>query len=201
MLTNTRFFNTLYNMPLKPLLLVGCLVGFSSGCAMQNHDRPLVPVTLLPQSTNSGQGFMPLSLEVTQIDQGLLLRTDNKVFFALDSAVVLPSAANRLNEIVQFINQYPDRNVAIEGHTDSTGAANYNLELSEMRAMSVKNALIQRGIMPTRMVTRGYGESRPIASNSTAASRQRNRRVEIIVLNNPTTPTPSSRSGMNYLPM
>ena len=76
-----------------------------------------------------------------------------------------------------------DRNVLIEGHTDSAGSEAYNLDLSQRRAREMENLLIVQGVDPKRIVTRAYGEDYPVASNATAAGRQQNRRVEVVVLN------------------
>jgi len=77
--------------------------------------------------------------------------------------------------------QYPETNIQIAGHTDSTGSDDFNQKLSEQRAQVVKNALAGQGVNPARMIAVGYGESKPIADNSTEAGRQMNRRVEITI--------------------
>jgi outer membrane protein OmpA-like peptidoglycan-associated protein len=83
---------------------------------------------------------------------------------------------------VTFLKEFPDREVVVEGYTDSTGSGVYNLELSQQRANSVQSFLVGNGISPDRIVARGYGEAYPVAPNDTAAGRQKNRRVEIIIL-------------------
>jgi outer membrane protein OmpA-like peptidoglycan-associated protein len=79
--------------------------------------------------------------------------------------------------------QNPDRTVMVEGFTDSTGSAAHNKDLSERRAASVAQALVSLGVPRERIGTRGYGEAFPVASNDTAANRQLNRRVEIVLSN------------------
>jgi outer membrane protein OmpA-like peptidoglycan-associated protein len=79
------------------------------------------------------------------------------------------------------MREYPERNVLIEGFTDSTGSRATNQDLSERRAMSVRNELIARGVDPKRIVTRGHADRYPIADNSTASGRQQNRRVEAVL--------------------
>jgi outer membrane protein OmpA-like peptidoglycan-associated protein len=81
--------------------------------------------------------------------------------------------------------EHPDRPVVIEGHTDSTGSSDYNLQLSESRAAAVERVLLQNGIPPEQIRVRGFGESAPVTSNETAAGRQQNRRVEIVIANPP----------------
>jgi outer membrane protein OmpA-like peptidoglycan-associated protein len=75
--------------------------------------------------------------------------------------------------------QYPDTLIRVEGHTDSTGTEEYNMDLSARRADSVKNLIVQKGIAPVRLETMAFGESSPVATNDTEAGRQMNRRVEI----------------------
>ena len=79
------------------------------------------------------------------------------------------------------MNQYPQTNITIAGHTDSTGTETHNKQLSEKRAANVKNALVGEGVNPARMSAIGYGESKPIADNGTAEGRQMNRRVTILI--------------------
>jgi outer membrane protein OmpA-like peptidoglycan-associated protein len=79
------------------------------------------------------------------------------------------------------LNQYPETTIMIAGHTDSTGSETQNQQLSERRAMAVKNALSGQGVDPARMSAVGYGESKPIADNNTESGRQTNRRVAITI--------------------
>jgi len=101
--------------------------------------------------------------------------------FDLDSAQLKPGAYDEISRVAQVLVQYPQTNVLIAGHTDSSGAEAYNQQLSERRAQVVKNALAGQGVNPARLTTIGYGESRPVADNSTEAGRQLNRRVEITI--------------------
>ncbi len=79
------------------------------------------------------------------------------------------------------MKSYPKRNVMIEGYTDSTGPAQFNKKLSRERAEAVRNALVKDGISPERITIKGYGAEYPVASNKTAAGRQENRRVEVVI--------------------
>jgi len=97
------------------------------------------------------------------------------------AANLKPGANRALDNLAQFMRQHPERNVAIEGFTDSTGSEQYNEILSERRAYAVKDALVARGIAPNRISARGYGEAYPVATNDTAAGRQLNRRVEVAI--------------------
>jgi outer membrane protein OmpA-like peptidoglycan-associated protein len=119
-------------------------------------------------------------LEAEQTERGLVM-TLNEVLFDIDGTRLQPGAESTLQRIAQFLNEYPERNLLIEGHTDSTGAAAYNQQLSEQRAQAVRAALVERGIQSNRVQTRGLGESFPVASNESPTGRQLNRRVEIVV--------------------
>ena len=123
-----------------------------------------------------------LQAEVT--DRGLVL-TLGDVLFATGSAELQSGASNRLNKLVSFLNEYPERLVLIEGHTDSVGSSEYNQGLSQRRSESVKHYLTQQGIATQRLSTSGMGEDQPIASNDSATGRLQNRRVEIIIENPP----------------
>ena len=119
-------------------------------------------------------------LEAEQTDRGIVMTLDD-VLFEVDAAELQPGAQSTIGRIAQFMQEHPDRNLLIEGHTDATGAAAYNQMLSEQRAEAVRAALSQQGIDPGRVRVQGLGESYPVASNDTQAGRQLNRRVEIVI--------------------
>jgi outer membrane protein OmpA-like peptidoglycan-associated protein len=118
-------------------------------------------------------------------DRGLVL-TLGDVLFTSGRADLKPGAAGNLNKLVAFLNKYPDRSVSIQGYTDSVGSEDYNQGLSERRADSVKSYLAGQGISTMRLSALGKGRSDPVADNGSAAGRQQNRRVEVII-SNPTT--------------
>ncbi len=106
------------------------------------------------------------------------VRIELDVKFALDSAEVRPEHRAEVETVYEFMNEYPETKVTIEGHTDDTGAADYNQDLSQRRAQAIANMLVQEfGLDPERVSAIGYGESRPVASNTTEAGRAQNRRV------------------------
>jgi outer membrane protein OmpA-like peptidoglycan-associated protein len=121
-------------------------------------------------------------LQAQQTDRGLVV-TLGDILFDLDRAELNPGGELQVARLADALRQMPDRNVLIEGHTDSSGSDAYNDELSSRRAEAVESQLILQGVDPTRVVTRGYGERYPVATNDTAAGRQQNRRVEIVILN------------------
>jgi outer membrane protein OmpA-like peptidoglycan-associated protein len=120
-------------------------------------------------------------LKAEQTERGWVLTLRNDVLFDSGSATLKPGARRALDNLAQFMNRYPDREIAIEGFTDSVGAHDANRRLSENRAAAVKNALVARGIEPSRIDARGYGPAFPVASNETPTGRQLNRRVEIVI--------------------
>jgi outer membrane protein OmpA-like peptidoglycan-associated protein len=120
------------------------------------------------------------NLEAQRTDRGIVL-TLGDVLFDVDEASLKPGAASTITQLAEFLNEYPERSLVIEGHTDNTGPDAYNEDLSERRANALAMALEQRGVTGSRLVTRGLGESQPVASNETAAGRQQNRRVEVVV--------------------
>ena len=109
----------------------------------------------------------------------LAISLKGDVTFDYDSAILRPGLYSEIDRISNVLIKYPETVIRVEGHTDSTGSENYNMVLSQRRADSVKNLIVQRGVSLTRIETMPYGESMPIADNSTEAGRSMNRRVEI----------------------
>jgi OOP family OmpA-OmpF porin len=101
------------------------------------------------------------------------------VNFETNSAKLTSGSLETLDRVGQTLKDWPDVKVEIGGHTDSTGGEGHNLSLSTARAESVRNYLVKRGVDPSRLVAKGYGESSPIADNGTAEGRAKNRRVEL----------------------
>ncbi len=121
-------------------------------------------------------------LKGKQTDRGLVV-TLGDVLFMSGKATLLSAAQKNIGKVANFLNQNPERNVLIGGHTDNRGSDKYNLGLSQRRADAVRFALIQRSVASNRIQSQGFGESQPVASNSFDGGRQQNRRVEITILN------------------
>ena len=132
------------------------------------------------------------SLKGQQTDRGLVL-TVGDVLFAAGKAEVGPGAKRSIDKLAEFLRAYPRRNVLIEGHTDNSGNEEFNIQLSQQRADAVRDLLVARGVAPQRIRTKGYGPKFPVVDNDTAAGRQQNRRVEVVVLNEGTTADGSTR--------
>ena len=123
------------------------------------------------------------NLQASQTPRGIVLTLDD-VLFDTGKAQLKPGAERSIEEIAAFLKENPERRVQVEGFTDSLGANDYNLELSQSRADAVAMAIIRRGVDAQRVRALGYGEEFPVASNANDGSRQLNRRVEVIVSNN-----------------
>lgn len=121
-------------------------------------------------------------LELRETDRGVVV-TLGDVLFDTGETTLQPEAAAQLDDVIELLKSEPDKAIRIEGHTDSTGSAQANMRISRLRAEAVREALIERGISADRIRAVGMGEDFPIASNETAEGRSRNRRVDVIVLN------------------
>lgn len=119
-------------------------------------------------------------LNAKKTKRGLVI-TLGDVLFGTNKAQLKSGGMRNMQKLADFLRQYPQQKVLVEGYTDSTGSDSLNQKLSDRRANAVRTALIDMGISSDRVTTRGYGEEFPVASNDTASSRQLNRRVEIIL--------------------
>lgn len=121
-------------------------------------------------------------LELRETDRGVVV-TLGDVLFASGETTLQPQARNQLDDVVKLVQGEPDKQIRIEGHTDSTGSSSANMRISRLRAEAVRDALIEQGISGDRIQAVGMGEDFPIASNETAEGRRKNRRVDVILLN------------------
>ncbi|MDB4939087.1 MAG: outer membrane protein [Labilithrix sp.] len=119
---------------------------------------------------------------VKQESRGMVITLSGGVLFASNESTLLPAAVIKLNEVADaLIKGNPDANITVEGHTDSQGQRQYNMDLGQKRAEAVKAQLVARGVAADRITAVGVGPDRPIADNKSAEGRANNRRVEIIV--------------------
>lgn len=119
-------------------------------------------------------------LNARNTDRGMVMTLDTTLF-ETNSAALKPGAMNKLYPLVTFLRDHPERNISVEGYTDSMGSEAYNQDLSQRRAEAVRDFLVHNGVSSAQIIARGYGESYPVASNDTEAGRLQNRRVEVIV--------------------
>jgi len=123
-------------------------------------------------------------LQAKVTDRGLVLTLHDVLFESGRVDLKMGSAVN-VNRLVTFLNNHPDRSVAIEGYTDSVGGQEYNQALSQRRADAVRSYLVRQDISSARLSASGLGESDPVAGNDSASGRQQNRRVEVVISNPP----------------
>jgi outer membrane protein OmpA-like peptidoglycan-associated protein len=123
---------------------------------------------------------------VERIDDGIVVTFDENsgVYFETNKYAINSASKELLNKLANILNEYPDTNVLIVGHTDSTGSDEYNMTLSKNRAFAVTNFFTNKGLVSSRFTTNWFGEEQPVADNSTAAGRSKNRRVNIAIIPN-----------------
>jgi outer membrane protein OmpA-like peptidoglycan-associated protein len=152
-------------------LVVGGLAGGAIGRYMDNQERDM---------RNAMSQLESASIKRDQDVLELTFKSD--VMFDTNSSVLKPGAYSELDRVCQVLNKYPQCRIRIEGHTDSQGSEDYNMNLSQQRAESVKNALVQRNVDPARLQAVGMGKGQPIASNDNEGGRQLNRRVTMKII-------------------
>ncbi len=149
---------------------LGGLAGAGIGYYMDEQEKKL-------REQTAGTG-----IDVTREGDNLILNMPSNVTFAVNSSAIDPQFQTTLGSVANTLSQYEKSYVDVLGHTDSTGSDQYNQSLSERRAESVSNFLANSGVQQARLATKGYGESQPVASNSTEEGRAANRRVELKIV-------------------
>lgn len=147
----------------------------TNGCPDTDGDGISDDKDLCPEIMAKTENGCP---PIAKDDLDYLKRVASKISFQTGQSRLLDSSKEILDEIEIILNRYPGRLVYIEGHTDNTGSAEINQNLSEERAKSCYNYLVSKGVSPTRLRYAGYGEQNPIESNESASGRAANRRVE-----------------------
>lgn len=137
------------------------------------QDYSEIEIPALPQNAS----YQEMWIEV-MISQAISFTLDN-LNFASGSSTILKTSYEELNELLQYLKLKPATKIEIAGHTDSDGDEKSNISLSQSRAEAVKDYLIKNGITSNRLVAKGYGESQPVADNSTEKGKASNRRTEI----------------------
>lgn len=146
---------------------IGAAVGAGVGAYMDRQEEKL--------------GRIP-GTRVERLDEStLLVHFDSDVLFDVDSSTLSGAARAALADSATVINEYNKTAVIVQGHTDSTGSDEHNQALSERRAKSVENELVSRGVDHGRVVSMGFGETQPVADNTSSQGRQRNRRVDVML--------------------
>ena len=156
--------------------LIGGLVGAGVGAAVgYNLDQ---------QAAELQRDFSDGRIQIVNNGDSLLVRMPQEILFATDSATVNPVLQSDLRVLAGSLQRYPGSTVQIVGHTDNTGSASYNQDLSVRRANSVRAVLVSSGVPAGRVAAYGQGEDAPIASNLTPEGRAQNRRVDITIIPN-----------------
>lgn len=165
-------------------MLAVCLATY--GCKSKKKvQRGPQPAEQREQDTADMQEELEQGLpgsQVERVDEGVKITFDAAILFELNSSALTDKAREHIGDLVAVLERYPESRILIAGHTDATGKADYNQWLSEKRAESVKKYAASLGIPAVRMQTEGYGETRPVADNSTSAGMAKNRRVEVTIL-------------------
>jgi outer membrane protein OmpA-like peptidoglycan-associated protein len=154
--------------------LIGAGVGALAGGAVGNYQDK--------QEAKLRQQMAGTGVEVVRKGDNITLDMPGNVTFAFDSAKLNPQFSPVLDKVAQTLTEYDQTVIQVAGHTDSTGSHAYNMNLSEQRALSVKNYLAGHGVPAQRMHTVGAGPDYPVASNDTPDGRAQNRRVEITIV-------------------
>ncbi len=154
--------------------IIGGAVGALGGAAIGN--------ALDKQEAELRQQLNNDDIRITNTGDRLIVTMPQDILFAVDSSTVQPGLRSDLLTVASSLQQYPDSTVQVIGHTDNTGDAGYNQGLSERRANSVADVLMNGGVAFSRIQTFGRGEDQPVASNLTDEGRSQNRRVEIVIL-------------------
>ena len=122
--------------------------------------------------------------DVQQVGDELVVTFQSPILFDTDSSVLKSEARKLLDDVGRVLQNYPETNVLVKGHTDDTGSETHNQQLSERRAEAVRNYIVTRGVTGSRLQALGFGESMPVASNASNDGRSQNRRVELQIAAN-----------------
>ena len=158
---------------------IGAAIGGTEGHRMDQQQKELQQIP---------------GVEVTRpAENEIAINLTNDILFDYNSYALRNESKSTLQNLADNFRKYSDERIAVEGHTDAVGSHEYNQRLSEQRADTVRNYLVDQGVTGTRITSIGYGETRPKASNDTPEGRQLNRRVEIHVTMPPAAPAPPPR--------
>lgn len=152
--------------------IIGAVIGGAAG-AVIGHQ--------MDQQAKEIQVAIP-GATVERVGEGIQVTFDSGLLYDFDSDRIRPDAAANLRNLAASLVKYPNTDALIVGHTDATGADDYNARLSERRAESASRFLSQEGVKSSRLRTSGRGEFEPIATNDTEAGRQANRRIEVAII-------------------
>ncbi len=151
--------------------IIGAAVGGGAGAIIGNKmDKQAQKI----KSTVKG-------VKVERVGEGIVVEFNNKILFGFDRSDLTAESKSGLNDLVTVLNEYPDTDIEIQGHTDSQGTENYNKKLSKRRSNAVADYLTSHGIRSGRLTKRGFGEEIAKYDNSTSDGQSQNRRVEFLI--------------------
>ena len=154
--------------------IIGAVVGGAAGAYIGNYmDKQAAEIEKDLEGAR-----------VERIGEGIKITFDSGILFDVNKSDLKQAAKTNLGNLAVILNKYEDTEILVEGHTDSDGSADHNLDLSLRRAQSVSNYMSGQQVLSTRFKMMGYGEDQPIASNETSLGKQANRRVEIAIFAN-----------------
>jgi len=154
--------------------ILGAAVGGATGAVIGNYmDR---------QAEEMRQDLEGARIE--RVGEGIMITFDSGILFDVNKSDLRPVAQDNLAQLSTILKKYEDTNIIIAGYTDSDGSDAYNQTLSEQRAKSVGTYLAMNNVASSRITEVGYGETKPVADNSTAEGKQANRRVEVAIMAN-----------------
>lgn len=154
--------------------IIGAVVGGAAGAYIGNYmDKQAAEI----EKDLEGA-------QVERIGEGIKITFDSGILFDVNKSDLKQAAQTNLGNLAVILNKYEDTEILVEGHTDSDGSSDHNLDLSLRRAQSVSNYMSGLQVLSTRFKMMGYGEDQPIASNETSLGKQANRRVEIAIFAN-----------------
>jgi outer membrane protein OmpA-like peptidoglycan-associated protein len=154
--------------------IIGAAVGGTTGAVIGNK---------MDQQAEEIKNTVP-GAKVERVGEGIVVEFDSNILFGFDRSDLSDEAKTNLDKLVTVLNHYPDTDVELQGHTDSSGSESYNQTLSERRASAVSDYLIGQGIPGNRLTVIGFGESTPKYDNNTDEGKAQNRRVEFLITAN-----------------
>ena len=154
--------------------IIGAAVGGGAGAIIGNQ---------MDKQAEEIKNTVP-DAKVERVGEGIVVEFSSNVLFAFDRSNLSDDARTSLDKLVVVLDNYPDTNIEVQGHTDSKGSVSYNQSLSEKRAIAVSGYLNGKNIKTNRITIIGFGESLPKYDNGTAEGRSQNRRVEFLITAN-----------------
>ena len=133
------------------------------------------------QQAKLRERLLDAGVQVQRDGDNIILLMPSDITFAVNQSDINPGFYQTLNAVAEVLDEFDKTTVTVAGHADSTGPEQYNMQLSQKRALSVANYLAAQGVAPSRLNSIGFGESRPIADNATDSGRSANRRVEVTI--------------------